>query len=109
MNNQDLLIVTTNEIAGREISEVIGVVFGVTVRSKNIIKSFGAGLKSIVGGEIEQFTEMIEESRDQALEKLVANAKAMGADAIIAVRFDSDAMGNEMEEITAYGTAVKLK
>lgn len=108
-NKENILIVTTNDVQGKEIAQTIGLVFGVTVRSKNVFKQFGAGLKSLVGGEIKQFVEMVEESRDQALDQLKQNAAEVGADAVVAIRFDTDELGNDMETVTVYGTAVTFK
>lgn len=108
-NKENIMVVTTNEVAGKEIDQTIGLVFGITVRSKNFFKQFGAGLKSLVGGEIKQFVEMVEESRDQALDQLRQNAAEIGADAVVAIRFDSDELGNDMETVTVYGTAVTFK
>ena len=102
-----VLVVTTENIPGKKY-EVLGEVFGLTTQSKNVIKNIGAGLKSVIGGEIKQFTELMSESRDTAVDRLRDNAAAMGADAVVMMRYDSDSIEEGMETITAYGTAVKF-
>ena len=104
-----MLIATTNEIAGHEIDEVLGEVFGLTVRSRNIGAQFGAGLKSILGGELKGMTKALVESRTQVIERMVAEAEAKGANAIVAMRFDTSEMGTNWTEICAYGTAVRIR
>ncbi len=104
-----MLIATTNEIAGHEIEEVFGEVFGLTVRSRNIGSQFGAGLKSIFGGELKGMTKALVESRTQVIERMVAEAEAKGANAIVAMRFDTSEMGETWSEICAYGTAVRIE
>lgn len=103
-----LLVVTTENIPGQEY-EVIGEVFGLTTQSKNVVKNIGAGLKNIVGGEIKAYTELLSEARDIAISRLRENAAAMGADAVVMMRFDSDSISQDMETVAAYGTAVKFK
>ncbi|MCY0874668.1 MAG: heavy metal-binding domain-containing protein [Firmicutes bacterium] len=103
-----MLVVTTAEIHGYEITETIGQVFGITVRSRGVLGNMGAGLKSIIGGEIKQYTKMLEGARAHAVERLVENAKAMGADAVVMMRFDSGEVAQSMQEVVAYGTAVKI-
>jgi uncharacterized protein YbjQ (UPF0145 family) len=104
-----MLIATTNEIAGHEIEEVFGEVFGLTVRSRNIGSQFGAGLKSIFGGELKGMTKALSDSREQVIERMVAEAEAKGANAVVAMRFDTSEMGSNWTEICAYGTAVKIR
>jgi len=104
-----MLITTTNEIPGHEIEEVYGEVFGLTVRSRNAFSQLGAGLKSIVGGELKGMTKALTESRQQVMDRMVAEAEAKGADAIVAMRFDTSEMGSNWTEICAYGTAVRTK
>lgn len=104
-----MIIATTENIAGYEVEEVLGSTFGVVVRARGIGGDILASLKGLVGGEIKQYTQMIEDARRQALDRMVQNAHAMGADAIIMMRFDSGDVGNNMSEIVAYGTAVKLR
>jgi uncharacterized protein YbjQ (UPF0145 family) len=103
-----MLIATTNEVAGHEIQEVLGEVFGLTVRSRNIGSQLGAGLKSVFGGELKGMTKALVDSRQQVIDRMVEEAEAKGADAIVAMRFDTSDMGNNWTEICAYGTAVRL-
>lgn len=104
-----MIIVTTEQVANYEVKEVLGTAFGLTVRARGLGKDIAAAFKGLVGGEITQYTEMLEDARKQALDRLVANAQAMGADAVIMVRFDSGEVGTNMSEIVAYGTAVTLR
>jgi uncharacterized protein YbjQ (UPF0145 family) len=104
-----MLIATTNEIAGHEIEEVLGEVFGLTVRSRNLGSQIGAGLKSLVGGELKGMTKALVDSRLQVIERMVEEAEAKGANAIVAMRFDTSEMGSNWTEICAYGTAVRLR
>lgn len=101
-----MIIVTTENIANYRVTEVLGPVFGLTVRARGIGKDIMASLKGLVGGEISQYTEMLEDARKQAIDRMVKNAAAMGANAIIMMRFDSGEIGQNMSEIVAYGTAV---
>lgn len=101
-----MLVVTTERIPNYKIVEVKGPVFGLTVRARGIGKDIMASFKGLVGGEINQYTEMLEDARKQAMDRMVENAKAMGANAIIMMRFDSGEIGQNMSEIVAYGTAV---
>jgi uncharacterized protein YbjQ (UPF0145 family) len=103
-----MLIATTNEIAGHQIEEVFGEVFGLTVRSRNLGSQFGAGLKSIFGGELKGMTKALADSRQQVIERMVAEAEAKGANAIVGMRFDTSEMGTNLTEICAYGTAVRI-
>ena len=102
-----MLISTMNDLPGYEVTEVIGEVFGITVRSRNVGAQFGAGLKSIVGGELRGMTKMLAEGRSHAQERLVEEAEAKGANAVIAFRFDTSELGSTWTEICAYGTAVR--
>src|SRR5438552_18948766 len=101
-----MIIATTNEIAGHETEEVFGEVFGLTVRSRNVASQFGAGLKSMFGGELKGMTKALVDSRQQVIERMVAEAESKGANAIVAMRFDTSEMGDTWTEICAYGTAV---
>jgi uncharacterized protein YbjQ (UPF0145 family) len=103
-----MLIVTTPEVAGFRVAETLGQVFGVVVRSRGIGGNFVAGLRSIVGGEITEYTQMLEEARRHAVDRLAQNAGVMGADAVLMMRFDSSEIGETMTEVVAYGTAVRL-
>lgn len=102
------MLVTTTEHLPNQSYIVIGEVFGLATQSKNVFKNIGANLKNIVGGEIKAYTEMLQESRDLAVERLIENAEAMGADAVVMMRFDSGSIGVDMQSVTAYGTAVKF-
>jgi uncharacterized protein YbjQ (UPF0145 family) len=104
-----MIIVTTENVAGYRVKKALGQVFGVVVRSRGIGGNFVAGLRSIVGGEIKEYTQMLEEARRQAIDRLSSNAKAMGANGIVMMRFDSSAIGETMSEVVAYGTAVILE
>jgi len=101
-----MIIVTTNDLPGQVIEQVIGEVFGLTVRSRNIGSQFGASLKSLVGGELKGMTTMLAQGREQAIERLVEEAAGRGANAILAMRFDTSELGGTWTEICAYGTAV---
>ncbi|MBB6735134.1 heavy metal-binding domain-containing protein [Cohnella zeiphila] len=101
-----MLVVTTENIAGYRIERVLGQVFGVTVRSRGIGGNITASLRSVFGGEIKEYTEMIEDARKAAIDRMIQNAHAMGANAVIMMRFDSGEIGQTMSEIVAYGTAV---
>ncbi|KRL04289.1 heavy metal-binding domain-containing protein [Liquorilactobacillus oeni] len=102
-----MLVVTTENIPGKNY-EVLGEVFGLTTQSKNIFRNIGAGLKNIVGGEIRDYTKMLEESREVAINRLRENAAKLGADAVVMMRFDSGSIGQDMQSVAAYGTAVRF-
>ena len=104
-----MLITTMNDIPGHEVAEVYGEVMGLTVRSRNIGSQLGAGLKSILGGELKGMTKALADSRQQVIERMVEEAESKGADAIVAMRFDTSEMGQNWTEICAYGTAVRLR
>jgi uncharacterized protein YbjQ (UPF0145 family) len=104
-----MLIVTTNDVPGRIVEEVLGEVFGLTVRSRNIGSQIGASFKSLVGGELGGMTKMLAEGREEAISRLVAEAERKGANAILAMRFDTSELGTTWTEICAYGTAVRLR
>lgn len=101
-------IVTTEQITGKVITEELGLVKGSSVRAKNIGRDFTAGLKNIVGGEIEGYRELQDESRKIAMSRMVAEAEAIGADAIVAMRITSSSIAQGVSEILVYGTAVKF-
>jgi uncharacterized protein YbjQ (UPF0145 family) len=103
-----MLVVTTENVPGHQVVQVKGQVFGVVVRSRGIGGNMMAGIRSLVGGEIHEYTQMLEEARRHALDRLVSNAKMMGANAVVMMRFDSAEIGQTMSEIVAYGTAVVL-
>ena len=102
-----MLISTMNELPGYEIEEVYGEVFGLTVRSRNVGSQIGASFKSLVGGELKGMTKMLADGRQHATERLVEEAEAKGANAILAFRFDTSELGSTWTEICAYGTAVR--
>ena len=100
-----MLVVTTENIAGYRVAEVKGQCFGVVVRSRGLAGNLAAGLRSLFGGEIKEYTSLLEEARRHAVDRMVQNASLMGANAIIMMRFDSSEIGQTMSEIVAYGTA----
>jgi uncharacterized protein YbjQ (UPF0145 family) len=104
-----MIVVTTENVAGYRVKETKGQVFGVVVRSRGLGGNIIAGLRSIVGGEITEYTELLEEARRHAVDRMVQNANTMGANGIIMMRFDSSEIGQVMSEIVAYGTAVVLE
>jgi uncharacterized protein YbjQ (UPF0145 family) len=106
---EPMLIVTTEHIPGYRVVEAKGEVFGLVVRSRGLGGNIMAGLRSIGGGEIKEYTEMLEEARGHAIQRLVENARAKGANAITMMRFDSSDLGQTMSEIVAYGTAVVIE
>lgn len=100
-----MIVVTTNEIPGYRIQAVLGEVMGLTVRATNIGQSFTAGLRSIGGGELPEFTKIMYESRHEVMRRMVAEAQQRGANAVVAMRFDTDSL-QQFSEVCAYGTAV---
>jgi uncharacterized protein YbjQ (UPF0145 family) len=104
-----MLISTMNDIPGWEIQEVLGEVFGLTVRSRNVGSQIGASFKSLVGGELKGMTKMLAEGRAHATQRLVEEAEGKGATAIVAFRFDTSELGGTWTEICAYGTAVRAR
>lgn len=104
-----MIIVNTEEITNREITEMLGIARGSTVRARNVGQDIFAGLKNLVGGEINQYTKLQAQSREQALQRMVEDAKRLGADAIVNVRLTTSMVMQGASEILAYGTAVKLK
>jgi uncharacterized protein YbjQ (UPF0145 family) len=103
-----MIVATTENVAGHRVTETIGQVFGVVVRSRGLGGNIVAGLRSIVGGEIKEYTALVEDTRRHAIDRLTMNAKLMGADAVVMMRFDSGSIGQTMNEVVAYGTAVRL-
>ena len=102
-----MIITTMNDLPGYRIDEVVGEVFGLTVRSRNLGSQIGAGFKSLVGGELKGMTKMLAEGRLHAQQRLEEEAASRGADAVIAFRFDTSELGSTWTEICAYGTAVR--
>jgi uncharacterized protein YbjQ (UPF0145 family) len=105
----DVIVTTMNDLPGHQVTDVYGEVFGLTVRSRHVGSDIGASLKGLVGGEVKGYTKMLSESRLQAIERLRDAARDVGANAIIAMRFDCNDLGNNMTEVAAYGTAAKVQ
>ena len=103
-----MIVTTMNDIPGYEVDEVYGEVMGLTVRSRNVGSQIGAQLKSIIGGELKGMTKSLIDSRRDVMERMTQEAEAKGANAIIAMRFDTSEMGPNWTEICAYGTAVRV-
>ena len=104
-----MLISTMNDLPGYVIEEVFGEVFGLTVRARNIGSQIGATLKSLIGGELGGMTKMLAQGREEAISRLVTEAESKGANAIVAMRFDTSELGTTWTEICAYGTAVRAR
>jgi uncharacterized protein YbjQ (UPF0145 family) len=102
-------VTTAFEFPTWTIDRSIGPVFGLVVRSMGFAKGIGAGFKALAGGEVQQYTQLLEDSRRHALDRMIENAKIMGANAVLAFRFDSSEIGQSLTEIVAYGTAVVVK
>ena len=103
-----MIVTTMNDIPGYRVDEVFGEVMGLTVRSRNIGSQLGAQLKSILGGELKGMTKALTASREDVMQRMIDEAEAKGANAIIAMRFDTSEMGSNWTEICAYGTAVSV-
>ena len=106
---KDMIIVNTEEITGREIKEVLGLVRGNTIRARHIGNDIMAGLRNIIGGEVKEYTQMISEAREDALKRMIEEAEKLNADAVVNIRFTTSQVMGGAAEILAYGTAVKLK
>jgi uncharacterized protein YbjQ (UPF0145 family) len=104
-----MMLVTTPEVPGRKIVKVIGLVRGNTIRARHIGHDFMAGLRNIVGGEITDYTKMLAEAREQALDRMMEDARRAGANAVVAMRFSTSAVMNGAAELVAYGTAVVIE
>ena len=104
-----MIVATTPYISGHRVVETKGMVFGLVVRSRGLGGNIMAGLRSIGGGEIHEYTELLEDARRQAIDRLVRNATLVGGNAVISMRFDSSEIANTMSEIVAYGTAVLVE
>jgi uncharacterized protein YbjQ (UPF0145 family) len=102
------LVTTTNDVPGYRVDQVFGEVFGLTVRSRNVFSQMGAGLKSMFGGELKGMTKVLVDSRNEVMGRMIQEAQARGANAVIAMRFDTSEMGDVWTEICAYGTAVRV-
>ena len=104
-----MIVTTTENIPGYRTTATMGHVFGVVVRSRGLAGNFVASLRTIIGGEIKEYSALVEDTRRHALDRLVSNAALMGADAVVMMRFDSGQIGQAMNEVVAYGTAVKIE
>ena len=104
-----VIISTMNDLPGYEIEEVLGEVFGLTVRSRNVGSQIGASLKSLAGGELKGMTKMLKEGREHATERLIEEVEAKGGNAILAFRYDTSELGTTWTEVCAYGTAVRAR
>ena len=105
----NIIVTTGEEVPGKKVAQVLGVVRGSTVRARNIGRDIGAGLKNLVGGEIKTYTDMASSARDESFNRMVNQAVSIGADAIISMRFVTSMIMQGASEMLAYGTAVKLK
>jgi uncharacterized protein YbjQ (UPF0145 family) len=103
-----MILINTDNIPGKEITEVLGLVKGSTIRAKHVGKDIVSSLRMLVGGEMKEYAEMLEEARSIALAKMVKQAESLGADAVINIRFSTSAVMQGAAEILAYGTAIKL-
>ena len=104
-----MIIVTTPYLSGHRVVESKGQVFGLVVRSRGLAGNLAAFFRSLIGGEIHEYTSLLEDTRRQAIDRMVQNATVMGANAVISFRFDSSELGGSMSEIVAYGTAVVVE
>jgi uncharacterized protein YbjQ (UPF0145 family) len=104
-----VIVTTSNEVAGLEIAEYLGIVRGIVVRAPSIAQGFLGGLQQIMGGNIEAYAAVCETAREEAYERMVAHAEEIQADAVIAMRYDATEFSQNVSEVLAYGTAVKLR
>ncbi len=109
MRQNDLIVTTGNEVAGRRVVSYLGIVRGIVVRSPSITQGVMGGLKSIIGGNIEAYATVCEQAREDAYERMLAHAQARGANAVIGMRYDATEFGQGATEVLAYGTAVRLE
>lgn len=109
MNMEKMILSTTEQVPGREVAEIIGIARGSTVRARNVGRDITAMFKNLVGGEISEYTKLQADAREQALTRMVQDARANGADAVIALRMETAMIAQGAAEILAYGTAVKLR
>jgi uncharacterized protein YbjQ (UPF0145 family) len=105
---EDILIVTMNDVPGYEITQVHGEVYGLIVRARNVFSNVGASMRTVFGGEARGYTQLLMDSRDEAVERLREAARERGANAVVAMRFDCNEIAGVMSEVAAYGTAVTL-
>ena len=104
-----MIVTTQNEVAGREIADTLGIVRGNTIRARNIGADLIAGLRNLVGGEVLEYTKLMAEAREQAMDRMLADAERLNADAVVGIRFTTSTVLQGAAELLAYGTAVKLK
>ncbi len=104
-----MIVSTTENVPGREVAEILGLVTGNIVQAKHIGRDIQAGLRSVVGGRVGSYTEMLSEARAEATQLMISEAKSLNADAVVNVRYTTSAISSGMSEILAYGTAVKLR
>ena len=109
MSDTDIIVTTMNDLPGYEIVEVYGEVFGLIVRARNAFSNIGASFRTIAGGEVKGYTKLLAESRNHAVDRLKQAATERGANAVIAMRFDCNEIGDIMSEVAAYGTAVTIR
>jgi uncharacterized protein YbjQ (UPF0145 family) len=109
MDNNDILISTMNDLPGYQVLQVHGEVFGLIVRARNAFSNWGAGWRTMFGGEARGYTRMLSDSRNHAIERLKQAAREKGANAVLAMRFDCNEIANIMSEVAAYGTAVTVR
>jgi uncharacterized protein YbjQ (UPF0145 family) len=107
--NDDILITTMNDVPGYRIDEVHGEVFGLVTRTRNLFSNIGAGLRTLVGGEVRGWTKLLTRSREQAIERMKQATTERGGNAVIAMRFDASELGSGITEVVAYGTAVTIR
>ena len=105
----DIIITTTNDLPGYEVTQVHGEVFGLIVRARNVFSNIGAGFRTVFGGEAKGYTTLLTDSRNEAVERLKEAARAKGANAVLAMRFDCNEIAQTMSEVAAYGTAVVVR
>ena len=105
----DFIVVTTNYVPGSRITKVVGPVFGIIVRSRGLGGNIVAGLRGIIGGEIDEYTQMLTQAREHAIQRMIKEAEGVGANAVVDMRFDSADIGQVMTEVVAYGTGVVVE
>src|SRR6476620_10628590 len=105
----DIIITTTNDLPGYEVTQVHGEIFGLIVRARNVFSNIGAGFRTVFGGEAKGYTSLLTDSRNQAVERLKDAVRERGGNAVVAMRFDCNEIANLMSEVAAYGTAVTIR
>ena len=107
--SDEIIISTMNELPGYEVTDVYGEIFGLVTRARNVFSNIGAGFRTVVGGEAKGYTKLLTDSRDQAVQRLRDAAAERGANAVLAMRFDCNELGDVISEVAAYGTAVRVR